>query len=154
MLHNPGTIPLPIYNMTRHPIETWQEWYIKNQTVIDIQVHITNQVEMYGASVVDDPSFDIRNIAPYEYIDSLNLRQIWEPFLTGRERQEFDTHLRVNIIYHFIFFYYFYFISQIFFIVYFLPLALTLVRFVSINVWMKKSIKLVTSVFSRYLYLK
>lgn len=35
-------------------------------------------------------------LAPYEYTDSLNQRQIWEPFLTGRERQEFDSHLRVR----------------------------------------------------------
>lgn len=97
MLHNPGTIPVPAYNMIRHPIETWQEWYINNQLVIDIQVQITNEVDLYGASAVDDPHFEIRNIAPYEYIDSLNQRQIWEPYLTGRERQEFDTHLRVCI---------------------------------------------------------
>jgi hypothetical protein len=37
-------------------------------------------------------------LAPYEYTDSLNQRQIWEPFLTGRERQEFDSHLRVRYI--------------------------------------------------------
>lgn len=43
-------------------------------------------------------SVDIRLLAPYEYMDSLNQRQIWEPFLTGRERQEFDTHLRVSIL--------------------------------------------------------
>lgn len=98
MLHNPGTISLPLYNMTRHPIETWQEWYISNQSVIDVQLHITNQIDIYGSSVVDDPAFEIRNIAPYEYIDSLNQRQIWEPYLTGRERQEFDTHLRVCIV--------------------------------------------------------
>lgn len=40
---------------------------------------------------------EFRMIAPYEYTDSLNQRQIWEPYLTGRERQEFDTHLRVSL---------------------------------------------------------
>lgn len=44
-------------------------------------------------------------IAPYEYTDSLNQRQIWEPYLTGRERQEFDSHLRVSKTFFFFFFF-------------------------------------------------
>lgn len=41
---------------------------------------------------------ELRLLAPYEYLDSLNQRQTWAPYLTGRERQEFDTQLRVSFV--------------------------------------------------------
>jgi len=42
------------------------------------------------------PPGEIRLLCPYEYTDSLNQRQVWEPYLTGSERQEFDSQLRVS----------------------------------------------------------
>lgn len=49
-MKNPGKIPMPLYSINRHPIETWQEWYLRNQKYIDIQVELTSQAEKYGSS--------------------------------------------------------------------------------------------------------
>lgn len=81
-------ISLPQYNSSRHPIETWQEWYHKNQSIITKQV----QYQKKGGTAAN--SDGMRLPAPYEYTDSLNQRQVWEPYLTGKERQEFDAQLR------------------------------------------------------------
>lgn len=80
-------IPVPTYSSSRHPIETWQEWYRTNRHVIERQV-----VQQQHSHSRD---YEIRLLAPYEYTDSLNQRQVWEPYLTGRERQEFDSQLRI-----------------------------------------------------------
>jgi hypothetical protein len=44
------------------------------------------------------PGSDVRLLCPYEYTNSLNQRQVWEPYLTGYERQEFDSQLRVSVL--------------------------------------------------------
>ncbi|CDO51760.1 hypothetical protein, no similarity [Geotrichum candidum] len=88
-------ITIPNYNPSRHPVETWQEWYLRNQSIITRETEKSNETDIYDLQAHADLEFDIRMLAPYEYTDSLNQRQIWEPFLTGRERQEFDSHLRL-----------------------------------------------------------
>lgn len=85
------TLP-PFYDPGRHPIETWQEWYLQNQPAIQAIVDHEQQGQDYEFGV------NLRTACPYEYTDSLNQRQIWEPFLTGFERQEFDRQLR-NFMY-------------------------------------------------------
>lgn len=79
-------IPLPPYSSSRHPIETWQEWYHRNHALISKQVHHQKR-----GGVANE---NMRHPAPYEYTDSLNQRQVWEPYLTGSERREFDAQLR------------------------------------------------------------
>lgn len=44
-------------------------------------------------------SANMRVYAPYEYTDSLNKRVCWTPYFLGREREEFDSHLRLFMNY-------------------------------------------------------
>uniref|UniRef100_A0A060T567 ARAD1B05137p n=1 Tax=Blastobotrys adeninivorans TaxID=409370 RepID=A0A060T567_BLAAD len=79
-------LPTPQFLPSRHPIETWQEWYKANEGEINRQL----------ASQDDQtPGHSIRVASPYEYTDALNQRQTWQPYLTGTERQQLDTQLQI-----------------------------------------------------------
>lgn len=40
-------IAIPNYNPSRHPVETWQEWYLRNQSVITRETEKSNETDIY-----------------------------------------------------------------------------------------------------------
>lgn len=38
---------MPLYNPSRHPMETWQEWYLANQSTIDRETEQSNAADIY-----------------------------------------------------------------------------------------------------------
>lgn len=40
-------ITIPNYNPSRHPVETWQEWYLRNQSIITRETEKSNETDIY-----------------------------------------------------------------------------------------------------------